>query len=670
MGIRADSPTQARAALDAARAERWRRLAPPTVVARAGRPTRVLVRVPASAPLRADLTLEDGGERPLPAGGPVEAAVLDGATWHAVALDLPADLPTGYHRLAVAAGDAHADVTVVAAPRRLPLPPGITPGWGWAVQLYAVRSTASWGIGELADLRDLGAWSARELGASFVLCNPLHAAAPGLPQQPSPYYPSSRRFTNPLYLRVEDVAEFDALDGAAREHVADLAARARAMNRQDRIDRDAVYLLKMEALEAIYAAGRSAARDAAFASFRGREGSGLRDFAVFCALAERHGVPFQRWPHDLRHPAAPQVDVARRRLGDRIDFHAWLQWCCDEQLARAQRAAVDAGMALGLVHDLAVGVDPGGADGWALRDELAEDMTIGAPPDSFNQQGQDWRLPPFRPDRLRHTGYGPFRALLGSLLRHGGGIRIDHVLGLFRLWWIPDGADPRHGTYVRYPADELLAVVAVEADRAGALVIGEDLGTVESGLRDTMADWGLLGSRVLYFERADDGEAPLPAAAYPRLALTTVTTHDLPTAAGWWEDAEILEQGQLGLLAEDTTLKRELERKAAQRRAMLDLLRAEGLVGDDPRSEDLVEAMHAFIASTPSLVVAGSLGDAIGDRRQPNLPGTVDEYPNWRLPIAAPSVAPGEAPQPVVLEDLLERDDVRRLAAALTRRRR
>ncbi|MDQ3973790.1 MAG: 4-alpha-glucanotransferase [Actinomycetota bacterium] len=653
MGIAAGDPASAREAWANLQEQRARRLVPPVVVVRAPAPGVVPARVSQGGRLRAVLQPEWGPDREI-APGP--------------RLLLPADLPSGYHRLQVeeARGGARrsAETLVVAAPSRCPIPLR-EPTWGWAVQLYAARSAASWGMGDLADLRTLACWSAAELGAGLLLVNPLHAATPVLPQEPSPYYPSSRRFTNPLYLRVADVAEFAALDPDTRGRLSGLAVAAGG-RQAGRIDRDAVFTAKFQAFEALFAVPRSDPRQAAFSAYRRREGQGLRDFATFCALAERHGTPWQSWPATLRHPSSPAVAAARRELADRVTFHAWLQWHCDMQLDDAQRAATGAGMTLGIIHDLAVGVDPGGADGWALQDDLAEAVSVGAPPDAFNQRGQDWRLPPLRPDRLLDSGLAPFRDLLASVLRHAGGLRVDHILGLFRLFWIPDGQPPAAGTYVRYPTEELLGVLAVEAQRAGTLIVGEDLGTVEQGVRERLADWGVLSSQVLYFARSADSRRPLPAADYPRLALATVTTHDLPTAAGWWLAQDLRTQAELGLLAEGTTLADELARRDRERAQLLALLRAEDLVGEEPSTDELVVAMHAFLARTPSLLVAAALGDALGDLRQSNLPGTTDEHPNWVLALAERSDGASRA---VLLDDLVEHPRVRGLARVLARRR-
>ncbi len=514
--------------------------------------------------------------------------------------------------------------TLLVAPRACPQPPR---SWGWMAQLYAVRSRHSWGMGDLRDLARLAMWSGHEAGAGFVLVNPLHAASPGLPQEDSPYFPASRRFLNPLYLAVDALPELAAADDETRTEVERLHAEAQRLNAADRIDRDAVYQLKSQALELLFA----------YADREPVDDPGLADFALWAALAERHEGPYQQWPEELRHPGSPAVARAREELAERVAYHAWLQRCCERQLEHAQQAALDAGMPVGLVLDLAVGVDPGGADAWAQQDVLAHGMTVGAPPDSFNQKGQDWRLPPWRPDRLRAVGYQPFRDLVRATLAHAGGIRIDHAMGLFRLFWVPEGKSPAEGTYVYYPAEDLLGILVYECHVAGAVAVAEDLGTVEPGVPETLRDNGVLGSAVLWFEEGR-------AAEYPEKAFTSITTHDLPTARGFWTDEALKVQEELDLLGRPVEDQR--KDNEAERQRVLDLLVAEGLVAADASHDELVVAMHAFVARTPSLMVAVALGDAVGDPRQPNMPGTKDEYPNWRLPL------------PVTLEGLAVNDVV------------
>jgi 4-alpha-glucanotransferase len=414
-----------------------------------------------------------------------------------------------------------------------------------------VRSQRSWGIGDLTDLADLAVWSASRHSAGFVLVNPLHAAAPTPPMEPSPYLPTSRRFINPLYLRVEAVDEFAYVRhrGSIRKARVEVQALA---DRAKRIDRDAAWKAKRAALECVYLVERSTGRELAYAAYRQREGQNLDDFANWCALAEEYGNDWHQWPEDLQHPASPAVADFAAEHAQTVDFHRWLQWQLDDQLTAAQATAVQAGMELGVMHDLAVGVDPNGADAWALQDVLAPAVTAGAPPDEFNQLGQDWSQPPWRPDRLVDHAYEPFRALVNAVLRHAGGVRIDHIIGLFRLWWIPKGALPTDGTYVRYDHEAMIGVVALEAHRAGAVVVGEDLGTVEPWVRDYLREWGLFGTSILWFEADRDGPdsigGPLPAEKWREYCLSSVTTHDLPPTAGYLAGKHVRLREKLGLL--------------------------------------------------------------------------------------------------------------------------
>jgi 4-alpha-glucanotransferase len=659
LGVDATSPGAVASALSEAQDAPWRRLLPPTVVVRQGRPASVPVRAPAGSAVRVKLALEDGSTRLLDGPGPAgQTREVDGQPRGLASLTLP-DLPLGWHLLEASAGPETARATLVVAPARLELPDGLR-AWGWMTQLYSVRSAGDWGIGDYVDLAELVRWSGGQ-GAGVLLVNPLHAVAPGTPVEPSPYYPASRRFRSPLHLRVTATPEYAAADEALR-------ARVDALRPQDlpgdRVERDPVWTAVRSALELLHEASRTPEREEALAAFECEAGQGLTDFATWCALADRHGVPWQSWPRELHDPRSAAVARAREQLAGSVRFHAWLQLLCDEQLAAADAAARATGMAVGVVHDLAVGVDPGGADAWALQGELALGATVGAPPDSFNQRGQDWRLPPWRPERLAETGYEPFRDMVRSVLRHSGGIRVDHVLGLSRLWWVPEGNEPTAGTYVRYDLDAMLGVLALEASRAGAVVVGEDLGTVEPAVTRALADAGVLGSAVLWFEREPDGETPLPPARWRELATATVTTHDLPTAAGFLTGEHVRVRAELGLLGRPVA-----EEQAAadsEREALLALARSEGVLEASPEGDRLDEqvlALHALLLRSPARLVLAALGDAVGDLRQPNLPGTQDEYPNWRLPVSRPLAGGGS--RPVGLEELRDDPGAARLAALL-----
>ncbi len=556
----------------------------------------------------------DGRPQPLPG-----AALLVGESGEEIAVrdELPADLSPGWYRLQT--GDGH-EATLVAAPAQVPPAPAT---WGWMLQLYALRSGRSWGIGDLGDLREFVNWTVAEHGAGAVLLNPLLAPGPTHPVQPSPYTPSSRRFANPLALRIEDLAAYRRADPQTRAEVDALRVSATT----ERIDHDLVWAAKRSALELLW---RSEGRPSPLGEPAAPEGLG--DWATYCALAERHGGRWTRWPEPLRDVAGPAVTAARRELAPRLAFHAWVQQRCAEQLTAVRDAARNAGMALGVLHDLPVGVDADGADSWALADVLAAGVSVGAPPDNFTPRGQDWGLPPWRPDRLAATGYAALRDMLRAVLAHADGLRIDHVAGLWRLWWIPPGDGPDRGTYVHYDANVMLAVLALEAHRAHATVVGEDLGTVEPEVTEALADNGMLGCAVSWFTRDEsDADQPLlPAAKWPARAAASLSTHDLPTAAGFLRAEHVRARADLGLLDD---VPAEQASAAKERTEWLELLRSEGLLAPEPDEAAIITAMHRFLASTPSRLKLVSPHDVVAETRQPNLPGTVDEYPNWRLPL-------------------------------------
>ena len=589
----------------------------------------------------------------------------------------------GRHTLCARLRDRAAAAPLIVAPVRVPAVGSPEAGgaggrrWGFLVQLYSVLSQRSWGMGDLGDLADLAGWAGHTLGAGFVQVNPLHAgvpAAPGAAADPSPYRPSSRRFADPVHLRVEAVPEYAYLDAEAHQQAAALARRGAALRDgvlldDGLIDRDAVWRLKQEALELVHAVPRSPGREAGYRAFQQREGAALDDFARWCALAEVHGPAWRSWPTGLRDPgsAAVRSAVAAPGVRERVEFHRWLAWLVDEQLAAAGEAARAAGMTVGLIHDLAVGVHPEGADAWAHQQSLAPAISVGAPPDAFNARGQDWGLPPWRPDALAAAGYAPYAELLRAALRHAGALRIDHVMGLFRLWWVPEGRPPTEGAYVRYDPEAMLGVLALEAERAGTAVIGEDLGTVEPGVREHLSERGVLGTSVLWFERdysdsAGNGSGgPLPPERWREQCLATLTTHDLPSTAARLSGEYVDLRQSLGLLTRP--LAEEQAEADADREEWLGELAREGLLsvppyGEGPAAEsggptswsrppdgagaetggdvlpEAVAALHRYLLRTPARLVGVWLPDALGDPRPQNLPGTSTEYPNWRLPLA------------------------------------
>jgi len=539
--------------------------------------------------------------------GPCRLVLEDGSDL-GVVNELSPDLPIGRHRLYP---DDDGDTTLLLVrPRHCFHPAGMRRS-ALAVQAYAARSSESWGIGDLRDLRTLGRW-ARENGIDHLALSPLHAPSPDDHPQPSPYYPSSRRHLNPLHLCIDEV------HGAAHDdEVQRLGAEARALLTDRRIDRGAVWAAKRSALERLFAS-RGSMIDAEIDAFRARRGIDLERWATFCTIAEHHPGTWRDWPTELVHPGDPGVARFAAAHVERVRFHCWLQWLADRQ-AEALAGTCP------VVTDLAVGVDPGGADAWVDQDLLALDARVGAPPDDFAADGQDWGLPPYVPHRMREDGYETFARTVAANMTHGAGIRIDHVLGLFRLFWIPEGADAHTGAYVRSFPDDLLAVLAIESERAGAFVIGEDLGTVEAGVREQLTTMGVLGTRLVYFE--DD----LPA-RWPTGVAGAATTHDLPTIAGTWTGAD----------------------EALRTEAGLETFGAEGLhqsleriVGnDDAEVEDVVIATHRALAASPVELAIANLDDVVGVVERPNMPGTIDEWPNWSiaLPTAVDDLVAGSVP--------------------------
>jgi 4-alpha-glucanotransferase len=536
--------------------------------------------------------------------------------------------------------------------------------WGFTVQLYSLRSTHSWGHGDLRDLADFAAWSARDLGAGFVLINPLHAAEPTPPISPSPYLPMSRRWISPLYLRIEDIPEYKELNFDERTRLALLRAPLAAASRTPAlIDRDKVWAAKREALEVLRKVPLTEGRQASLDAFRLRHGRPLEDWAAWCALAEVHGCDYREWPARLRDPRAAEAEVRSGDLASLADFHAWVQWLVAGQLEAAQAVAREAGMAIGIVTDLAIGANPGGADAWAGQQFVAHGFSVGAPPDAFNQRGQDWALAPYHPRALAADGYRPLAELFDSTLVRApggdvddvsdggaaaggaGGLRIDHVMGLSRLWWIPAGMSPGQGAYVYYNAQGTLGTLASAAAAAGAVVIGEDLGTVEPWLREALAARGALGTQMLWFERGWANE-PLEPQWWRRNSLVTVSTHDLPPAAAFLSGSQVTDRLALGLLTRS-----EAEERAEAAQTVDDWIRAlvgQGLLppGQRPDADAFTAALYGYLARTPARLIGVNLAEAAGETRSQNMPGTSTEYPNWLLPLCGPS---GE---PVLLEDM------------------
>jgi 4-alpha-glucanotransferase len=581
--------------------------------------------------------------------------------------DLDADVEPGAEEadasataaIAAAAAESASAASAVSPPR-LPVPTDRQ--WGFTVQLYSLRSKESWGHGDLHDLARLVRWSATELGAGFVLINPLHAAEPLPPVSTSPYLPMTRLFTSPLYLRIEDILEYGALSAADKRSIHEIAAPLRAANATaDLIDRDSVWRGKRAALELVSKVPLTESRKVAYEDFLADRGRALELWSTWCALAEEHGPDWRAWPEDLVDPGhATKVVAGDEKLRERAEFHAWLQWQADEQLKAAQDAARVAGMRYGIIHDLAVGSHPGGADAWAYRPLLAPGFSVGAPPDGFNQLGQDWSQSPWNPRALAAVGYRPMADLFAGGLRQAGGLRVDHAMGLTRLWWVPTGQQPDSGAYVRYDHDASVGALVGAAATAGAVAIGEDLGTVEPWIRDYLAERGVLGTMMLWFASRGDG-SPLPPAEWRRACMATVGTHDVPPVYGFVTGDQVTVRARLGLLkTPEDQERRESDAMVARWQGALV---AEGLLPADQKTDpgQYTVALYGYLRKTPAVLLGVSLADAVGDRRTQNIPGTSDEYPNWRIPLC------DDSGHPVMLDDLPRTELLQAVCAAVGR---
>ncbi len=688
LGVPSGTPQDVEEALIAAEFARWRSVLPPVVVVREeAAPWRIRLCLPAAQAnaLAWRFTEENGRRREGsfdPASLPVaESSELPGERFEARDFLLPARARSGYHRLAILEdGSLLGETSLIVVPAQCFRPPDLADDgrvWGAAAQLYAVRSERNWGIGDFTDLATLvEQWGAR--GAGVVGVNPLHALFPHNPQHASPYSPSSRCFVNVLYLDVEAIPDFaqcaEACDAA---RTPEFLSRLAALREADLVDYAGVAQLKMPMLERCFAQFKSrllaaaTARTQAFRAYQAAHAPALRRHALFEALQEHFhrqdpaiwGWPV--WPEAYRDPAS--IEVARFALShaERVEFYEYLQWQADLQLEAVGRRSMDLGLGVGLYQDLAVSVDRGGAEAWANQDLYAIAASVGAPPDDFNLNGQDWGLPPLAPERLRVAAYAPFISTLRANMRHSGALRIDHVMALARLFWVPAGGAPRDGAYVHYPFEDLVGIVALESHRNRCMVIGEDLGTVTDEVRATLARVGILSYRVLLFERQHSGEFKTPA-EYPRDALVTAATHDLPTLAGYWAGRDLTLRRELGQFPSEDAYQAQMRERMQDRARLLRALEREGLLPEgasaDPASVPemtpaLLRQLQAFLSRSPARVLVVQMEDVLGVREQVNLPGTTGEHPNWRRKL------------PLALERWPEDEDFTALTASLAAQR-
>jgi (1->4)-alpha-D-glucan 1-alpha-D-glucosylmutase len=655
MGVDAHDPAAVEATLAADERAAWSLAIAPITVLRAsqlGRGVRIqLTAASLGRPLAWRLSLESGEIREEPFS-PLRLAALeeyrrDDLHVHAFLLPLPNDLAEGYHRVTLLEGDTLLGSGQVAvAPEHCFLPPALAAGgrvWGAAVQLYGLNSARNAGIGHFGDLRACAeVWGSR--GASLIGTNPLHALSLRAPTAASPYSPSSRLFLNPLYIDVEATPDFGDATAEDRELQARWRKRGEGARQSAGVDYAAVAEGLREVLGAMWSSFRRkhlaamTPRARAFMQFRESRGRALRRHAVHDALAGFHDAPWRDWPQEHRDPDSDAVRRFAEENAEAGGLHEYMQWIADLQLASAQARCLELGMPVGLYADLAISIAPDGSEAWANQDLYALGVHVGAPPDEFNRQGQDWGLPPLAPRRLREAGYAPFIATLRANMKHAGALRVDHVMGLARLWWVPAGGSADQGAYVRYPIDDMLGIVALESHRNRCLVIGEDLGTVTDELRASLASAQVLSYRLLLFER-DQGRFK-PPQEYPARALVAWSTHDLPTFTGWWQEEDIRTRAALGLIDADG-LRRECEARAQDRAALIAALAREGLVDASTPAfgaagQPLREAMHAYIARAPAAVMMVQMEDVFGIAEQANLPGTIDQHPNWRRKLPLP----------------------------------
>jgi len=654
LGIPAADDKAVAAGIVALEETSWRAPLPPALVVLEGKKPRISIAIAADA-AESDLTfqlIEEGGAyhafvfkpRDVPLA---ETRVIDGRQMERRVFELPKTFPLGYHGIRVKElGDEI--LQLIVAPKTCYLPDEVSDGakrWGIATHLYTVRSKRNWGIGDFSDLADLVDVSAK-LDAAVVGVNPLHALFPQEPDRASPYSPSSRLFLNPIYLDVEAIPDF-AESAEAKLAVEGMARDIEAARRPAFVDYAAVTKLKQSVLEILFESfqrnhgnkGKEEnVRKRDFMRFQEQGGDPLHRFSIFETLSEHFGgKSWQDWPKSYRQPESKAVTKFAKENKSRLLFFQYIQWQADRQLAYAQERAKESGVSIGLYRDLAIGAAPDGAEAWSAQGVVVTDASVGAPPDPFNMLGQDWGTPPLHPHRMYEKAYEPFIAIVQANMRHAGALRIDHVMGLMHLFWIPGGELPASGAYLKYPFDDLLAIVALESQRNRCLVIGEDLGTVPEGFRERMAAANVLSYKVLYFEK--DGDRFKTPGEYPELALSCISTHDLATLSGFWSDADIELKHRLKLYPSADAEKGERQGRTHDRWLLLTALAAHGLLPEGvnvndpdgtPMTPQLAAAIHGYVANASACLLMVQIDDMMEAMDQINLPGTVDERPNWR----------------------------------------
>lgn len=657
MGVDASDAFAATRALQQQEVLRWTRMAPPVCVSTIGDPIRLTVTTPRAVRAKQaswTLLLEDGarrsGEIAVASLTAVETGEADGQAFTRHALELAA-APLGYHTLTLTLDTGmSADVRIIVTPERCYESPAIRAGqriWGIAVQLYSLRSGRNWGVGDFRDLRELVELAA-PMGCGVIGLNPLHALMPANPAHISPYSPSSRLFLNVLYIAVEDIAEY-AECAAARERVAqpEFQATLRELRATKNVDYVRAAAAKFEVLRLLYAHFRAEhlARDTPhaqeFRAFMHSQGEPLHLHAIYDALDAHWRLQgpqywgWPSWPEEYRDPTSTAVNrFARERVED-VEYYAWLQWLADLQLSATQHAARARGMALGLYGDVAVGANPAGSETWSNRHLYLQGASIGAPPDALALKGQDWGIPPQNPEELRAQQYRPFVSLVANNMHDVAALRFDHVMTLYRLWWVPRGHLSKDGTYVLYPLDDLIAILALESHRNQCVVIGEDLGTVPEAMTRAMERYHVYHYKVLLFEQTASGQFK-PPSAYTNSALAAVTTHDLPTLRGWWEEHDLHLRDRLDLYPSQEFKTQAHEQRAADRNELVKALAGAGLWRWSEHealpsySAAFSRAVHAFLGLSNANIALIQIEDLIGMADPVNVPGTDTEHANWQ----------------------------------------
>jgi len=660
LGVDLSSRSSLQTAIERRQQRRWRAPLAPTIFLTSGRVHEIAVSLPsihADSLATLQIQKEDGSAMELQVGfgelPVVDAVNLDGVRFVGKRVRLPGDLPLGYHEIKLSmAGETSQPSRLIVCPSRTFEPAWLQTGRaaGLAISLYGLRSQRNWGCGDTTDLRALTEWAAERAGTSFIALNPLHAIPNRQPYNTSPYLPISVFYRNAIYLDVEAIPDFAASaragalfrSPAVQKEISNLRAA-------ELVEYERVYALKLRFLKVLFQTFLDEWRDntpraAEFKQYIEREGRLLHRFAIYCALdrAIHKQCPevwnWKGWPEEYQDPESAATREFARKHWRSVLFYKYVQWQLDLQLASAHRHAIDHGLGIGLYHDLALATDRFGSDLWAHRDFFVSGCRVGAPPDDFSPKGQDWGFPPPNSDRHVEDGYGLFSETIRKNCRHGGALRIDHVMRFFRLYWIPDGMEATEGTYVRDRFEELLSVLALESVRNQVIVIGEDLGTVPDEAREVLQRFGILSYRLLYFEKDSTGRFHRPQ-EYPRDALVSATTHDLPTLAGFWLGRDIDARRETGLLQDDDAYQKMHADRARAKQKLLDLLIELKLLPDwFPRDQaqvpeltgELHNAIVGFLTSTPSKLMVLNQEDLMKQTEQQNLPGSTAEYPNWR----------------------------------------